>query len=180
MTGTNVVHVTAVAEGDAPTHYVLECRTCGAQFDDDGLRTDCPNPHERSLLTTNYVNTRLTVDVQETGVFRYRNWLPARKLVRGSGRTVTYRSAALSRLRGVPEVWISFNGYWPDRGGNLETGTFKDLEAYTTLARLPGGQRFVLVVASAGNTAAAFARACSLNAQPCVIVIPETALPAVR
>jgi cysteate synthase len=35
-------------------------------------------------------------------------------------------------------------------------------------------------VASAGNTAAAFARACSLNAQPCVIVVPESALPAIR
>jgi len=93
---------------------------------------------------------------------------------------VTYKSKALSLLAGVGEVWISFNGYWPDRGGSLETGTFKDLEAYTTLARLPDGRRDVLVVASAGNTAAAFARACSLNAQPCVIVIPETALPAIR
>jgi hypothetical protein len=62
MTATNAVHVTAIAERDTPTHYVLECRTCGAQFDDDGLRTDCPNLHERSLLTTNYVGTRLTVD----------------------------------------------------------------------------------------------------------------------
>lgn len=180
MPATEAVQTKAFAERDTPAHYVLECRTCGARFDDDGLQIECSAPHGPSLLTTNYVKTRLGVHPQEPGIFRYRSWLPARKRVLGSGRTVTYRSEPLSRLTGVAEVWVAFHGYWPDRGGNLETGTFKDLEASTTLARLPDDQKIVLVVASAGNTAAAFARACSLNAQPCVIVIPETALPVMR
>jgi cysteate synthase len=180
MPATDAVQTAAFAERETLAHYVLECRTCGAQFDDDGLQIECPSSHGPSLLTTNYVETRLVADTQESGIFRYRSWLPARKRVLGSERTVTYRSEPLSRLTGVAEVWVAFHGYWPNRGGNLETGTFKDLEAYTTLARLPDNQRIVLVVASAGNTAAAFARACSLNAQRCVIVIPETALPALR
>jgi len=62
----------------------------------------------------------------------------------------------------------------------LGTGTFKDLEAYSVLARLPRDATAVLVVASAGNTAAAFAHACSLNRARCVIVIPEAGLPKMR
>jgi cysteate synthase len=180
MPSTHALQTEAFSGRDAATHYVLECRTCGAQFEDDGLQLECPNSHESSLLITNYVETRLVVDTQEAGVFRYRSWLPKRKSVSGSGRTVTYKSDTLTRLTGAAEVWVAFHGYWPERGANLETGTFKDLEACTTLSRLPADQESVLVIASAGNTAAAFARSCSVNAQRCVIVIPEAALPSLR
>ena len=44
------------------------------------------------------------------------------------------------------------------------------------LSRIPEGQNGVLVVASAGNTAAAFCRMCSENEIACLIVIPERAL----
>jgi cysteate synthase len=74
-------------------------------------------------------------------------------------------------------VWVVFNGYWPDKGAALETTTFKDLEAWTVLARIPEQHEGVLVIASAGNTAAAFARACSLNKVSCLIIIPEAGLP---
>lgn len=116
----------------------------------------------------------------EEGLYRYRHWLPIRHTLRGSGRTVTYRSAGLSKITGLKNLWIAFNGYWPERGAALRTGTFKDLEAYTVLSRIPHGSDKVLVVASAGNTAAAFARACSVSHIRCLIVMPESGLAEMR
>jgi cysteate synthase len=77
-------------------------------------------------------------------------------------------------------VWVVFNGYWPERGAALETASFKDLEAWAVLSRIDGRHEGVLVLASAGNTAAAFARACSLNEVPCLIVVPEAAFAGLR
>jgi cysteate synthase len=82
----------------------------------------------------------------------------------------------LSKLTGLRYLWIAFNGYWPAKGAHLPTATFKDLEAYSVLGRMPLDSHLVLVVASAGNTAAAFARACSLNGIGCLIVMPESGL----
>jgi cysteate synthase len=50
------------------------------------------------------------------------------------------------------------------------------LEAYTVLARYQPKDDRVLVIASAGNTAAAFALVCSRLEIPCLIVIPPSAL----
>ena len=48
------------------------------------------------------------------------------------------------------------------------------------LSRLPHDFDKVLVVASAGNTAAAFARACTLNRIDCLIALPESGLEVMR
>lgn len=75
----------------------------------------------------------------------------------------------------LPNLWIAFNGFWPERGAVFETATFKELEAHTVLGRLPGPD-VVLTVASAGNTGAAFAWACSQQRQPCLIIVPGKSL----
>lgn len=95
--------------------------------------------------------------------------------VPNSGRTAVFRSEGLARSLGMSNLWIAFNGYWPEKGGFLETGTFKELEAYTVLGRMPDDGT-VLVVASAGNTAAAFASVCSRSGRPCLLIVPETGL----
>src|SRR2546430_11266501 len=75
------------------TLFRSECRTCGARFDDDGLQIECSAPHGPSLLTTNYVKTRLGVHPQEPGIFRYRSWLPARKRVLGDRKSTRLNSS---------------------------------------------------------------------------------------
>jgi cysteate synthase len=92
------------------------------------------------------------------------------------GRTITYQSKRLGEITGVPNLWIAFSGYWPERGAGLETATFKELEACAVLSRAPSGCESILVVASAGNTAAAFARLCSVNRVACLIIVPESGL----
>jgi cysteate synthase len=90
---------------------------------------------------------------------------------------VVYHSKALNRTAGLSNLWVAFNGYWPERGAALETTTFKELEAWCVLARLPEAHEGIMVVASAGNTGAAFASACSANQIPCLIILPEVGLP---
>jgi cysteate synthase len=113
-------------------------------------------------------------------MMRYRRWLPLRTpAVDRCPRTAVFQSEALCAALGAPNLWLAFNGYWPERGAHMPTGTFKDLESAAVLARFPGNER-VLVTASAGNTAAALASAASASGTRAVIVIPQNALPKLR
>jgi cysteate synthase len=156
-------------------HYVLVCSGCGRRLDDDGLILDCPGKHTPALLRTKYAETVFRPSAERDGLFRYQHWLPVAGGQPDVGRTVVYRSQGLARALGLRNLWIAFNGYWPERGAALETATFKELEAYTVLGRL-AGKKIVLTVASSGNTGAAFAWACSQRRMPCLIIVPGRSL----
>jgi cysteate synthase len=168
--------------GDASQHrrrdYTLVCPSCDRRYNDDGLILDCPADHEPALLRTQYADSLFNPRTDYNGVFRYERWLPLsseRRHEDDTGRTVVYRSSGLAGPLGLSNLWIAFNGYWPERGARLETATFKELEAYTVLGRLPEHQ-VVLTIASSGNTGAAFAWACSQRQLPCLIIVPEKGL----
>jgi cysteate synthase len=154
--------------------YRLRCTGCGETFPDDGVRLDCPNGHAAALLRTEY-EERTFVVTGEASIRRYRSWLPRGRDVATASQTAVYRSTALAATLGLEELWIAFNGWWPERGAALRTATFKELEAFAVLARLAPDEPRTLVVASAGNTAAAFADACTINDVPVVIVVPGDA-----
>lgn len=162
------------------THYKLRCQGCEVMFEDDGLILECSARHEPALLAAEYRDKRFEPDTCAEGMFRYGKWLPGTRVLSGAGSSVTYKSERLNRTVGLPNVWVVFNGYWPEKGATLETTTFKELEAWSVLSRIPEQHEGVLVIASAGNTAAAFARACSLNKISCLIIIPEAGLPNLR
>jgi len=157
-------------------HYRLKCQICNRRYEDDSFLLECSAVHAPALLVTDYENKKFEPDGDAEGIYKYRRWLPIVRTLQCPGRTVTYQSEKLCRLTGLPNLWIAFNGYWPEKEAWLETATFKELEAYSVLARIPKAQNGILVVASAGNTAAAFARACSLNSIPCLIIVPEGGL----
>ncbi len=161
------------------TAYTLRCQECGRSYDDDGLRLACDQPHEPSLLRTEYAARTLAVDPAGEGAMRYAGWLPLRSPTRAFGAPAIFQSAALNRELGMADLWIAFSGYWPQRGATLQTGTFKDIEATAVLGRLPrGGER--LVIASAGNTALALASACAQLEVPVVVVVPEPVVSRLR
>ncbi len=157
--------------------YELRCQGCARTLEDDGLMLECPVQHELALLVTEYRDERFEPDTRAEGIFRYRKWLPGARVLPGAGSSVTYKSEKLNRIAGLRNMWVVFSGYWPEKGAALETPTFKDLEAWSVLSRIPEQHDGVLVIASAGSTAAAFARACSLNKVPCLVIIPEAGLP---
>ena len=167
-------------ESRAPGHYKIICRECGTESFDDGLCLACPQVHPPALLTTKYKETRFRPLGQSDGIYRYSRWLPVRRGLVGSARTLTFRNDRLNHAVGLRNLWLAFNGYWPEKGACMTTCTFKELEAFTVLARIPATEPKCLVIASAGNTALAFAHACNLNRRRAVVIVPESALQQMR
>jgi cysteate synthase len=159
--------------------YRLCCPICGGQFEDtpnDFLLT-CPQPHAPALLRAVYEQKRFVVHPEYSGVFRFSEWLPVRRLLEGAAGPVVYRSTGLGPHLGLENLSIVFNGWWPEKGALMETCTFKDLEAQAVCGRTPGGWEAALVVSSAGNTARAFHDACNRYDVPALIVVPSSSLP---
>lgn len=157
-------------------HYKLLCPACGTLYDDDGTMLQCSGDHLPALLTTEYLFDNFVDDQSEAeGISRYRYWLPIHHPPAHQATTITYRSHRLCQFTGLANLWIAFNGYWPEKSATFETASFKELEALTVCARIPEADGRVLVIASAGNTAAAFAHLCSSQKIPCLIIIPSTA-----
>ena len=151
--------------------YTVKCLLCGEVHDPYSL--SCKSGDE-SLLRAYYAAKQL-IPTDMPGIWRYYNWLPVDGIIEeGSGRTVTYKSEALASELGLDDLWIAFNGYWPEKGANLMTCTFKDLESFPTMQRIrEQEEKRIMVVASAGNTARAFANVCSITGQPLLLVVPK-------
>ncbi len=114
----------------------------------------------------------------ELGLYKYADWLPVKRLLHGSSFPVTYKSEKLAGHLGLANLFITFSGWWPEKGASMKTCSFKETEAYSVCARLNQNSGKVLVVASAGNTARSFARVCSDNDIPLLLCIPEDNLDA--
>lgn len=156
-----------------PTSYNLLCIATGRRFEDKGWTladSDCSCP---SLIRAEYENKQYNPRTDLEGFYRYADWLPVRRTLKGSCAPVTYKSKALAEELGLENLYITFSGYYPKIGANMMTCSFKETEAYSVCARLPEGNDKVLVVASAGNTARAFAKVCSDNNIPLLLSIPE-------
>jgi len=159
------------------TSYHLRCSRCGKELADDGIILAHDGCNPPGLLQTVYAATKPgPLDVLK-GLFRYRDWLPVRRTFPGSHGAVAYRSEALARHLQLENLYITFSGYWPERGAFMRTCSFKELEAYTVLARLPDHFHEILVIASAGNTARAFINVCSQYRIPAVVIVPEWSIP---
>ncbi|MDD2836577.1 MAG: cysteate synthase, partial [Methanothrix sp.] len=134
-------------------------------------------PHDSSLLRADYQARQIELR-SLPGIWRFLDWLPVEGIIaEAEGAPVTYKSQGLARELGLKNLYISFNGYWPERGAKMPTCSFKDLEAAPTMQRLQErGDNPILVVASAGNTARAFAHVSLITGQPLILFVPEKAL----
>lgn len=159
------------------TEYTIKCPVCGALSDESALPLSC-SCGKPGLLRAVYGKKRLEPGDVSQGIYRFADWLPLSRTLEGSAAPVTYKSEGLAEILGLKNLYITFNGYWPEKGAGMTTGTFKECEAYSVCGRIPGGYPKTLVVASAGNTARSFAHVCSENDMPLVVVIPEDSLDA--
>lgn len=157
--------------------YNLRC-LAGGEILPPASRFELTCPAHAGLLRAEYAAGRLTVRPELSGLFRYIDWLPVAEPLPTKACPVTFQSPALSRLLGLPNLWLTFTGWSPAHGCRVQTGSFKELEAYPTLSRLRekaavlGGTE-TIVVASAGNTGRAFAQAATETGMKCVLVVPE-------
>ena len=159
-----------------PTKYRLTNVGDGHEFDDKGWTLADPAGGEPSLVRAVYENKKFTPRDDLDGLYRYAEWLPVSRALKGSCAPVTYKSRGLARHLGLENLYITFSGWCPRIGARFKTCSFKETEAYSVLARLPKGEKRTLVVQSAGNTARAFAQVCSDNKIPVVICVPEDSL----
>ena len=134
-------------------------------------------PSDNSLLRTDYATKRLELKPFPE-IWRFYDWLPVNGIMSEAWEgSVTYRSSGLATALGLKQLYISFNGYWPERGARMKTCSFKELEALPTMQRhRERGDGSTLVVASAGNTARAFAEVASMTRQPLALFVPEKAM----
>ncbi len=160
-----------------PTTYKLTSVATGTTREDEGWTLGFSD-EVPSLIRADYDAAQLTVRDELEGLYRFADWLPVRRILKGSGAPVTYPSEGLAEALGLKNLWITFNGWWPERGAAMRTGTFKECEAYAVGGRMGDDFDKVLVVASAGNTARAFARVCSDNGIPLLLFVPEDNLDA--
>lgn len=155
------------------SHEKLVCLGTGEEFTDDGLILSNVNSPKPAFLRVIYHKKELTVRTDLPGLFQFSDWLPINRVLQGSGSPVTYLSQGLGKHLGLTRLYITFSGYWPEKGAWMTTGTFKECEAFSVLARFPKESGKVLVVASAGNTARAFMKVASENEIPLVVVVPD-------
>ncbi len=159
--------------GFTPTNYTLQSQATGKIYNDNGWMLDAPGEDKPSLIRAIYEKKQLHLRGGGTGLYTFADWLPLKRTLGGSSAPVTYKSEGLAAALGLSNLWITFSGYWPEKGAAMTTCSFKETEAYSVCGRMDPGQKQVLVVASAGNTARAFARVCSENNIPLLLCVPR-------
>ncbi len=153
------------------SHYSLKCRKCGTVVKSSvgALYEHCAD----SLLVTEF--TVPFSDHSGEGAWKF-NWLPVHSPDTVQPGPVVYRSRGLAVHLGLENLYIAFNGYWPDKGAELQTCTFKEFEAAVVLQNARENGIEGLIVASAGNTARAFAHLSAVTGYPVIIIVPRMCL----
>jgi len=154
------------------SHFSIRCRKCGKSLD-NAYCAFCEHCAD-ALLVTDYHETRFS-ERAAGGAWRF-NWLPVHEPQMAQPGPVVYRSKGLAGSFGLNNLFIAFNGYWPERGAMIETCTFKEFEAAVVLQNARENGVEGLIVASAGNTARAFAHLSAVTGFPVIIVVPRMCL----
>jgi len=152
-----------------PRKFVLRCLGCGKEYAPPAIR--CPRCKE-PLLRTEYAKTDFAPSERD-GIFKFSDWLPPRETVDTPIGPVVYLSERLADRLRLERLYIAFNGYAPSVGAMNMTGSFKDFEGFPTILYMREHGAKSVILASAGNTARAFAYAGTLLDFPVYIVAPE-------
>jgi cysteate synthase len=155
-------------------NYQTQCTACGQLYPDTGSN-ECPDRHA-ALQRTFYAAQHLHC-ADLPGMMRFYDWLPMHNKPTVTAGPITYKSGVLARELGLSHLYVTFNGFWPERAAAIKTCSFKELEAVPTMQRAAEKKCGILVVASAGNTGRAFAQIAAEMNTPVVVVIPKKSLP---
>ncbi len=146
--------------------YQLKCLKTGDLIEDAYTL----NYTKNALLRAMYAEP-FELNTTAEGVWKYLSWIPTSKANDYVAGTVTYKAEALGEAMGLSNLWVTFHGYWPEKGGICPTGSFKDMEAVPTIQRMHDHGCTGLICASAGNTARAFTHFCGLDGMPLLVVV---------
>ena len=131
-----------------PTEYTLEnCKTKRV-FNDTGWLLSDPENSEPSLIRAIYAKKQIEFKDNSYGIYIFADWLPVNRMLNNSSEPVTYKSKGLAKHLGLENLYITFSGYWPEIGANMQTCSFKETEAFSVCARMNADNKKILVVAS--------------------------------
>lgn len=150
--------------------YDLVCSGCASVYHEDRLKCS----KDSGLLRTDYARKQITLR-EVRGMGRFHDWLPINEIMTTDSGPAAYRSTEFAGELGLNNLYISFNGYWPEKGAYIRTCSFKELEAFPTVQKIKGAQRG-LVLASAGNTARAFSHVSAMTGVDVYIVVPSSGM----
>ncbi|NLN44586.1 MAG: cysteate synthase [Methanosarcina sp.] len=152
--------------------FKLKCLKCGREYGQE-FRLTCEN--DDAFLRAEYFEKKLELRNQP-GIGKFHSWLPVQKELTTDAGPITYKSEALARELGLSNLYIGFNGYWPEKEAFTKTCSFKELEAYPTMQLLKETGGKAIVLASAGNTGRAFAHVSALTGIDVYIVVPDSGI----
>lgn len=112
--------------------FKLYCPRCES-FIEDKYTLRCP--HHENLIQSCYP-AQFQVNAQKVGIWKYASWLPILSESDVDSGPITYKSVELAKELGLSNLFISFNGYWPEKGANVGSCTFKEYEALVTYQRI--------------------------------------------
>jgi len=161
-----------------PTKYMLQNVATGTIFKETEWLLEDTTSSQPSLIRAIYEKKQLQLKGEDYGLYTFSDWLPVGRLLKGSSAPITYKSEKLATYLDCKNLYITFSGYWREKNALMTTCSFKETEAYSVCARMKDDMKKVLVVASAGNTARAFAKVCSENHIPLLLCVPEDCLDA--
>lgn len=153
------------------SNFTIVCSGCGTELPVGALTCPSDNGLPRAMYSSRQLHLH-----DHPGMGRFREWLPVNGPMNIKAGPITYRSTGLARELGLTNLYIGFNGYWPEMGANILTCSFKELEAYPTIQRMQELGHCKLVLASAGNTARAFAHAAVGSDIQVYIVVPGSGI----
>ena len=145
--------------------YLLKCLETGDLIEDNYTLKYTEN----ALLRAQFDGPMEVKPLE--GVWKYLDWIPTSTSNEYVAGTTTYKAEALGEALGMSNLWVTFHGYWPEKGAMCPTGSFKDMEAVPTIQRLHDHGCTGLICASAGNTARGFTHFCGLADMPLIVVV---------
>lgn len=156
--------------------YSLRCPSCGTVYEEDGTRIGCEpcdSVHGKTILEF-LPDYKPEIDTTQQSVRRYEGFLPGDWGMDEFPLSVkTIKSDGFAKKYGFTNLHFTLTGYAPKLSLESATCSFKELEAITVLHRLRSyGITKPLIVASAGNTARAFAYYATKFKARVIIVTP--------
>jgi cysteate synthase len=154
-----------------PGKLVLSCTGCGRTYAPPQLHC----AHCDGLLRSRYESTEFRPKPRP-GLFAFHDWLPSQSALDLPIGAVVRPSQGFGPELGLRNLSIAFSGYAPEIDAWNPTGSFKDFEAAPSLQYYREHGINALILASAGNTARAFAYAAVKLDYPVILVVPERAV----
>ena len=83
------------------TQYQLQSVKTGKLFEDKGWILDAPDESDPSLIRAVYKKMQIKVKDNSWGLYKFADWLPIGRTLKGSSAPITYKSEGLASELGI-------------------------------------------------------------------------------